>query len=964
MEAGGKDRPPMLAPGNYVQWKSRIKIYIDTKPNHELIHYCLQNPPYEYKWTDKAVLVVEGSTETTTKRNQCDVTNHQVNVQFLLQLQPEWQRSQQAATRNRGKVIVNSPPPIYDQEPTMVVEDDEISNHDNSPRINRGTGYDNQRIVNVVGVRENVEQDDWRDDTDDEPNDQELEAHYMYMAQIQEVTPDAANNSGPIFDSEPLQKGDQDDDDDLANERNLLASLIEKLKCEIDDSKNRNKFLETSNKALVDKMKDLKKFQAELDRYHDVKYASKVEIDCAKAKGDLMSYKMIKFYKTREDKEIDKVIALENKVKVLDNIAYKTDQSVQTMNMLNHNCKTSFAKPEFLKKAQRVNPRLLDLFIEIPSGEIKVHIEVLLVLWGNKLPILDRSLPLSSLLKGRGSPGRNKTPGPWSARIPMWQLFKGLRGSMLNIKASIQAMATLPLVTSLVSVMLEHESGVPADFISGPNLRTIGISERFVIYLDSSHHSSTHAFEAKADSVIRSVVVPLVMTEAVITSIVVNAPPVSVPKSITKSPSPVHASMFHDSDSTRTVKADTAGPFYFAKQDLSMGSHDYDVSRKFVDHLAPPALFSQICEMDYHRLFMEFNVGTARQACLNAEARDEEVKNLKSQLLLKKNEAAEASHFRAQVSAAKATEKIHINEIDSLKQKNVALENEKESLDGKVAKLQAYVSTKDLELKDLNIEEFQDAQINIVNDKVAKLDADLLKMALHLEDKFYPHLLTTISGRRLLLTHGIQLAIIKCLNSQKYLSALGAAISRAIEKGMQDGLSAGIDHGKADIMNLLELEGPLADALGMSDLQPHADQLMLYVHRSKNQAVLGETSLSFYLSVTHSRAERIRENVAVKRSALIGVWTPLVYPLSTENLVGEAGTSYNVPTIAATTTALSTTFASTSFIHPITIEDYEIIGADGLEDAQGSGQGNVVSFPIVEFEKEDLDTTPEHDSPS
>ncbi|GJS96208.1 hypothetical protein Tco_0803176 [Tanacetum coccineum] len=32
---------------------------------------------------------------------------------------------------------------------------------------------------------------------------------------------------------------------------------------------------------------------------------------------------------------------------------------------------------------------------EIPSGEIKVHIEVLSVLWGNKLPILDGSLPLS-----------------------------------------------------------------------------------------------------------------------------------------------------------------------------------------------------------------------------------------------------------------------------------------------------------------------------------------------------------------------------------------------------------------------------------------------------------------------------------------------------------------------------------------------------------------------------------------
>ncbi|GJW90884.1 hypothetical protein Tco_0168437 [Tanacetum coccineum] len=192
---------------------------------------------------------------------------------------------------------------------------------------------------------------------------------------------------------------DQDETDDLDQERDLLASLIHKLKCEIDDSKNQNKFLESSNKALVDKLK------AELDKYNDVNYASKVEIDCAKAKGDLMSYKIdfekssnaytrqindlnqtisdmkkelcahqetisimsqakeaqIKLYKTREDKELDKVIALENKVKVLNDIVYKTGQSVQTMNMLNRNCKTSFAKPKFLKKAQRANPCLYDI---------------------------------------------------------------------------------------------------------------------------------------------------------------------------------------------------------------------------------------------------------------------------------------------------------------------------------------------------------------------------------------------------------------------------------------------------------------------------------------------------------------------------------------------------------------------------------------------------------------------------
>ncbi|GJV34148.1 hypothetical protein Tco_1394548 [Tanacetum coccineum] len=247
-------------------------------------------------------------------RNKCDVTNHQVNVQFLLQLQPKWQRSQQAATRNKGKAIVNSSTPTYDQEPAMKIykpinnnlrtsSNTSRANQDNTPRINKGTRYDYQRTINVVGARENVGTQ-VRDDTDDEPEDQELEAHYLYMAHIQEVTPDAADNSRPIFDTEPLQKEHDDinitidsldmstngetidqDDDDLAKERVLLDSLIEKLKCEIDDNKNRNKFLESSNKTLIDKLKDLKKFQAELDRYHDMNYASKMEINYAKAKG-------------------------------------------------------------------------------------------------------------------------------------------------------------------------------------------------------------------------------------------------------------------------------------------------------------------------------------------------------------------------------------------------------------------------------------------------------------------------------------------------------------------------------------------------------------------------------------------------------------------------------------------------------------------------------------------------------
>ncbi|GJT30896.1 retrovirus-related pol polyprotein from transposon TNT 1-94 [Tanacetum coccineum] len=193
-------------------------------------------------------------------------------------------KSQPAATKNKGKAIVNSPPPTYNQEPTMVAEDDEMSkekeidklmalislsfkkiykpannnlrtssntsraNQDNTLRNNRGTGYDNQRAVNVVGARENVE-----------------------------------------MKKEP--------------------------------------FAHQETISIMSQEKEAQK----------------------------------KFHKTREDKELEKVIALENKIKILDDIVYKISQSVQTMNMLNRNCETSFVKLEFLKKAQRANPRLYDI---------------------------------------------------------------------------------------------------------------------------------------------------------------------------------------------------------------------------------------------------------------------------------------------------------------------------------------------------------------------------------------------------------------------------------------------------------------------------------------------------------------------------------------------------------------------------------------------------------------------------
>ncbi|GKB90409.1 retrovirus-related pol polyprotein from transposon TNT 1-94, partial [Tanacetum coccineum] len=234
-------------------------------------------------------------------------------------------------------------------------------------------------------VQLNAEQADWKDDIDDESDDQELEAHYMYMAQLQEVTPDQVDNCGPIFDDEPMHKVQNNND-------NYNVFAMENEHPEQPKSSNDIYLAEQGDTNITidssdicydraqddqDETDDLdqEQVQAKLDKYNDVNYAVKggncivqnmKDELCVHQNHSIMSQAkeaQIKLYKTREDKELDKVIALENKVKVLNDIVYKTGQSVQTINMLNRNCKTSFAKPEFLKQA---NARILVCFDNRP----------------------------------------------------------------------------------------------------------------------------------------------------------------------------------------------------------------------------------------------------------------------------------------------------------------------------------------------------------------------------------------------------------------------------------------------------------------------------------------------------------------------------------------------------------------------------------------------------------------------
>nr|GFA35866.1 hypothetical protein [Tanacetum cinerariifolium] len=191
------------------------------------------------------------------------------------------------------------------------------ASQDNTLRINRGAGYDNQKVVNVVRARENVGTQVVQQSKIQFYNSKEYGHVARECVKLKRAKDAAYHKEKMLFcdtnftiyslDISTNREIVHQDDDDLARESDLLASLIEKLKCEINDSKNHNKFLESSNKALVDKLKDLKKFQPELDRYHDVNYASKVEIDCATAKEPTMVSEDDKMSK---EKEIDKLMVL------------------------------------------------------------------------------------------------------------------------------------------------------------------------------------------------------------------------------------------------------------------------------------------------------------------------------------------------------------------------------------------------------------------------------------------------------------------------------------------------------------------------------------------------------------------------------------------------------------------------------------------------------------------------------
>ncbi|GJS46804.1 hypothetical protein Tco_0596925 [Tanacetum coccineum] len=331
------------------------------------------------------------------------------------------------------------------------------------------------------GVQLQAEQSDWLADTDEEIDEQELEAHYSYMAKIQEVpNADSGTDSEPleqvqydtgynVFANE-IQHSEQSEsisntcvvetgdsnvipdspdmcDNDIQNDQNAvecddervaLANLIANLKLDVDENKKIQKQLKKANASLTQELTECKSIlaetsrtlgesnsirdsclvalqnkQTELEKYMafndrtvdydklerklnetlgllaqkdiDIKEGLKLkayEILVVQEKHDELvkqslltkshyeglvkeKTKVITDLKLKEEKDIDKMISMENQLKFLNEIVYKRSQSIQTIHMLAPKCSTFNGRPTlanlmYLKKAQNEKPCLYE----------------------------------------------------------------------------------------------------------------------------------------------------------------------------------------------------------------------------------------------------------------------------------------------------------------------------------------------------------------------------------------------------------------------------------------------------------------------------------------------------------------------------------------------------------------------------------------------------------------------------
>nr|GEW86968.1 hypothetical protein [Tanacetum cinerariifolium]GEW87798.1 hypothetical protein [Tanacetum cinerariifolium] len=428
---------------------------------------------------------------------------------------------------------------------------------------------------------------------------------------------------------------------------------------------------------------------------------------------------------------------------------------------------------------------------------------------------------------------------------------------------------------TVVSVPPTPDDG-PTDSMSGPNLWTCPPFLRCIISLDDYHRLSSYSeFKSFARSPAKDAPVTTVSVTTTVTADASIVPPPRV-RVMSK-----NLEIVADSTSAGEVNAYAAGTLklnepvdssysFYASQDLDSDTLHY---------------------------------------------RDAKIVHLKSLLSLKEAEVAKAICLRGQLTVVEAADAAKGGELRDLKGKNFAFEEERDVMSEKIATFESTNATKEVKLASFSFQ-------------VANLTSNLFGFQLSF-DELDSKVASLESERDCLVTQ-----------SSEYLQALGKAIGCVVNKGIQDGLKAGIDHGQVGRdLSVIEAYDPFAEAkyidavnaLGavdfslLSELESKKDTCIVDLMNSlcmEDDVVIRETTLSSSLQVVHLRVQRFRGEVKQKRLLLMDVITPLVEPLSSKSLTGEASTS------DAPITTLSTTFDSFNIVLPTSVVTDQVLDVE------------------------------------
>nr|GEV62290.1 retrovirus-related Pol polyprotein from transposon TNT 1-94 [Tanacetum cinerariifolium] len=275
MAVGSRDLPPMLATGRYAQLQSQFLRYIDTRPNSDALRKCINEGPYT---PTTAVVPTVRTTDDSPAVSEHTTVETPLNMSFenKAHYESEKEAIHLIFTRIRDEIYSTVDACKTAQEMWEAIE--------RYKNDNQSGQFRSHRMVNVAEARENeakkakdfayhkekmllckqaekgvplqAEKSDWLADTDEEIDEQQLEAHYSYMAKIQEVL---TADSGT--DSEPLEQNDKNDVE-CDDEHVLLANL----KLGVNENKKIQKKLNKANNTLAQELKECKSILAETSR--------------------------------------------------------------------------------------------------------------------------------------------------------------------------------------------------------------------------------------------------------------------------------------------------------------------------------------------------------------------------------------------------------------------------------------------------------------------------------------------------------------------------------------------------------------------------------------------------------------------------------------------------------------------------------------------------------------------------